>query len=107
MKEKGDYEWAKLTKRLDAAWLNLDIDDVHVINPFDRLKTDDPEEFYKKLTCLLMNPEYFSFICKHILNIDLLPMQVLILQEMWNRKFPMLVEGKHSSCHYIVYFVRH
>ena len=94
MKEKGDYEWAKLTKRLDAAWLNLDIDDVHVINPFDRLKTDDPEEFYKRLTCLLMNPEYFSFLCKHILNIDLLPMQVLILQEMWNRKFPMLVGSR-------------
>ena len=81
-------------KKLDAAWLNLDIDDTHVINPFDRLKTDDPEEFYKRLTCLLMNPEYFSFICKHILNIDLLPMQVLILQEMWNRKFPMLVGSR-------------
>jgi hypothetical protein len=81
-------------KKLDAAWLNLDIDDTHVINPFERLKTDDPEEFYKRLTCLLMNPEYFSFICKHILNIDLLPMQVLILQEMWNRKFPMLVGSR-------------
>jgi hypothetical protein len=94
MRDRTDHEWAKLTKRLDAAWLNLDIDDVHVINPFDRLKTDDPEEFYKRLTCLLMNPEYFSFICKHILNIDLLPMQVLILQEMWNRKFPMLVGSR-------------
>lgn len=94
MKDKTDPYWQDLTKRLDAAWLNLDIDDIHVINPFDRLKTDDPEEFYKRLTCLLMNPEYFSFICKHILNIDLLPMQVLILQEMWNRKFPMLVGSR-------------
>lgn len=78
-------------KELNNAWLNLNVDDRFVINPLDRLKTDDPEEFYKKLTCLFMNPEYFSFICKHLLNIDLLPMQALILKEMWNRKFPMLV----------------
>jgi hypothetical protein len=76
---------------LNNAWLNLNVDDRFIINPLDRLKTDDPEEFYKRLTCLFMNPEYFSFICKHLLNIDLLPMQALILQEMWNRKFPMLV----------------
>lgn len=78
-------------KELNNAWLNLNVDDRFIINPLDRLKTDDPEEFYKRLTCLFMNPEYFSFICKHLLNIDLLPMQALILKEMWNRKFPMLV----------------
>lgn len=82
-------------KELNNAWLNLNgIDDKLIINPFERLRVDDPEEFYKRLTCLFINPDYFSFVCKHILNIDLLPMQALILKEMWNRKFPMLVGSR-------------
>jgi len=80
---------------LNNAWLNLNgVDDKHIINPLERLRVDEPEEFYKRLTCLFMNPDYFSFVCKHILNIDLLPMQALILNEMWNRKFPMLVGSR-------------
>lgn len=81
-------------QRLNNSWLNVNITEQYVINPFERLRTDDPEEFYKRLTCLLLNPDYFCFICKHILNIDLLPMQALILREMWNRKFPMLVGSR-------------
>lgn len=84
----------EVIKELNSAWLNLNIDNQYVINPLERLRTDDPEEFYKRLTCLFMNPDYFSFICKHILNIELLPMQALILKEMWNRKFPMLVGSR-------------
>lgn len=82
-------------EELNNAWLNINgLDDKHIINPFERLRVDEPEEFYKRLTCLFMNPDYFSFVCKHILNIDLLPMQALILHEMWNRKFPMLVGSR-------------
>ena len=81
-------------KELNNAWLNLNVDDKYVINPFERLRTDDPDEFYKRLTCLFINPDYFTFVCKHVLNIDLLPMQALILKEMWNRKFPMLVGSR-------------
>lgn len=84
----------ELIKELNNAWLNLNLKDSEVINPLERLRTDDPDEFYKRLTCLFMNPDYFSFICKHILNIELLPMQALILKEMWNRKFPMLVGSR-------------
>jgi len=79
---------------INNAWLRLNVDDKYIINPFERLRTDDPAEFYKRLTCLFVNPDYFSFICKHILNIDLLPMQALILKEMWSRKFPMLVGSR-------------
>lgn len=82
-------------KELNNAWLNLNgVDDRYIINPFERLRVDEPDEFYKRLTCLFVNPDYFSFVCKHILNIDLLPMQALILKEMWSRKFPMLVGSR-------------
>jgi hypothetical protein len=84
----------EIMKQLNSAWLNINVDDTYIINPFERLVTDDPEEFYKRLTCLFINPDYFTFVCKHVLNVDLLPMQALILREMWDRKFPMLVGSR-------------
>ena len=42
----------------------------------------------------MMQPEYFSMVCKQIFNIDLLPVQALMLKEMWNRKFPMLIASR-------------
>ena len=73
------------------AWLNINVDESDLINPFN-IQTE--HEFHIKLTWLLTNPEYFSFICKHIFNIDLLPSQCLMLKEMWTRKFPMLVASR-------------
>lgn len=84
----------EIIAQLNNAYYNIDIDDKFIMNPFDRLRTDDPNEFYTRLTYLLMQPEYFSFICKHVFNVEILPMQALILKEMWNRKFPMLVGSR-------------
>ena len=76
---------------INDAWLNLNIDESKIVNPFS-IQTE--EEFTTKLTWLMTNPEYFSFICKQILNIDLLPTQALMLREMWSRKFPMLIASR-------------
>jgi hypothetical protein len=84
----------ELLKVINDAWLNIKIDDKHIINPLEILRTDDPDEFHMKFTWLLMQPEYFSFVCRNILNIDLLPMQALMLKEMWHRKFPMLIGSR-------------
>ena len=78
-------------KILEDAWLNLDRDSSNIVNPF-AIETE--EEFHVKLTWLLANPEYFSFICKHIFNVEILPSQALCLQEMWYRKFPMLIASR-------------
>tara|TARA_R110000824_G_scaffold44202_3_gene128697 strand:+ start:8219 stop:10186 length:1968 start_codon:yes stop_codon:yes gene_type:complete len=77
-------------KEINDAWLNID-PNANIINPFG-VQTE--EEFTTKLTWLMTNPEYFSFICKEVLNIDLLPTQALMLREMWNRKFPMLIASR-------------
>ena len=39
----------------------------------------------------MSRPENFWFTCKWLFNINLAPFQVAILQELWNRKFPMLL----------------
>ena len=85
---------------IEDAWLNIDINESDLVNPFN-IQTD--HDFHLKLTWLLTNPEYFSFICKHIFNIDLLPSQSLMLKEMWSRKFPMLVASRGFGKSFILY----
>ena len=78
-------------KEINDAWLNINVDDSKIVNPFS---VPTEEEFTTKLTWLMSNPDYFSFICKEILNIEILPTQALMLKEVWNRKFPMLIASR-------------
>ena len=91
----------KLTKQvlqeLNEAYLTRYIDEEPSYNPLDMLRTDDNSEFEKKIAWLLSQPEYFAFLCKHIFNIDILPFQNVILQELWVRKYPMLIATRGGS----------
>lgn len=80
-------------KVIDEAWLGLD--DVHAdfFNPMSLLHGAE-EDFHLRLSYLMTRPEYLSFITKHLLNINILPSQALILQEIWTRKFPMLIASR-------------
>lgn len=77
-------------KKIEDAWLRINIPDEQLFNPLSFLNIND-DNFHLKLTWLMSKPEYFSFLCKYILNIQILPSQALMLCEMWNRKFPMLI----------------
>ncbi len=80
-------------KHINEAWLNLDnIEDDLIFNPMKFIGSSDDSHY--KLLWLMTRPEYFSFLCKHILNINILPSQALFLCEMWNRKFPMLIASR-------------
>ena len=81
-------------KQINEAWLNLDqVDEKDIFNPMSLVKMSD-EDFHYRLLWLMTRPEYFSFLCKQILNINILPSQALFLCEMWNRKFPMLIASR-------------
>ena len=76
---------------LADAWLNINVDESKLFNPLETIPTvweETPELYF---TWLMSRPEYFSFVCKEVFNVQLLPMQALILKELWDRKFPMLV----------------
>ena len=80
-------------KTIDDTWLNLEVSDRELFNPFDMIVTSD-DDYHLKLTWIMSRPEYFSFLCKHVFNITLLPSQALMLCEMWRRKFPMLIASR-------------
>ena len=92
---------AKLTKevlkQLNEAWLKTYCTEEPKYNPLDILRTEDNNEFEKKLVWLLTQPDYFAFLVKYIFNIELLPFQVVILTELWKRKFPMLIATRGGS----------
>lgn len=81
-------------KHIDDAWLNLD--DISQENLFNPMSLVDfkANDFQYKLVWLMSRPEYFSFLCKHVFNINILPSQALFLCEMWNRRFPMLIASR-------------
>ena len=83
----------KNLKNIDEAWLNLDIGDEKIFNPFNFINFNDDDYHYKMLW-LMARPEYFSFLCKQVFNINILPSQALFLCEMWNRRFPMLIASR-------------
>ncbi len=80
-------------KKIDEAWLGLESVDSDLFNPMSILNVAD-DDFNIKLAWLMTRPEYLSFICKEILNVQLLPSQALFLKEIWTRKFPMLIASR-------------
>ena len=81
--------------RLDDAWLGIDVDESGLFNPMDFVMQDsDNEKLLERVAWLMMRPEYFSFACKFILNVELSPFQSLLLHEIWHRKFPMLIGSR-------------
>jgi hypothetical protein len=80
-------------KTIDEAWLGLDVVDSTLFNPM-QLASPLDEDFHLRLSWLMTRPYYLSFVVQHILNIQLLPSQALFLNEIWNRKFPMLIASR-------------
>ena len=82
-------------QKLNDAWLGIEVEEGTLFNPMDFVFDDeDKDKLLERIAWLMMRPEYFSFACKYILNIELSPFQALILYEMWNRKFPMLIGSR-------------
>ncbi len=80
-------------KTINEAWLGLDVPEERLFNPMSILKSSE-DDFYLKLAWLMSRPEYLSFTASKILNTQLLPSQALIINELWNRKFPMLIASR-------------
>lgn len=84
-------------KIIDDAWLGITTKDTTLFNPLDHIPAELEDTPHTYVLWLMQQPEYFSFICKEIMGIQLLPMQSLILKEMWQRKFPMLIASRGAG----------
>jgi len=87
---------SELISPYDDAWLGLgDLSKISLehIPTIHRTK-EDIEKPDLHLLRLLKNPLYFGSTCKLLFNIELHPIQIAILQEFWNRPFPMFIASR-------------
>jgi hypothetical protein len=80
-----------INQLIEDAWLNIHVNEKTLYNPLEHIPIEFEEEPHLYILWLMQQPEYFSFICKEIFNIQLLPIQCVVLQELWYRKFPLFV----------------
>lgn len=92
----------EILEEMNDAWLNIKVKDSELFKPLSMLNMDDPEQFYLGLAHIMSLPDYFSFTCSNILNIEILPFQAVILAEMWKRKFPMLIASRGAGKSFIM-----
>lgn len=94
MKTLGNIPEDQREKVLAEAYMNIYVDEKKMFNPLLNMPQyfeESPQGYY---AYLMMQPEYFHFLCREILGIDLLPIQCAILRELWRRKFPMLIGSR-------------
>jgi hypothetical protein len=77
----------------DDAWLGLgDLDKIIIpTNPMIGRSKIDIEKPDLHLLRLLKDPKYLGTTCKLLFDIELHPIQIVLLQEFWNTPFPMFV----------------
>jgi len=72
------------------AWLRLKKEDVKDLkNPLLDLGEWEQNNLHLHVLKKMRDPRYLHWTVKQLLNIDLLPEQVVILQELWTKSFPM------------------
>lgn len=86
-------------RNFDDAWLGLgDTTSLSLIkNPMINRTKEDIENPDLHLLRILRDPYYIGSTCKLLLNIELHPMQIMVLQELWHRPFPMLIGSRGFS----------
>lgn len=83
-------------KIFDDAWLGLgDLSILETLNnPMIHRTEAEIENPDLHLIKILRDPKYIGATCRLLLNIELHPMQIIILQEFWNRPFPMYIASR-------------
>lgn len=87
---------------IDTTWIDLGgRPDNSLFNPMDFVfKDTDEDKILDRLIYVMSQPEYFYFTCKYVLNIELLPMQMVFLKQLWTKKYPMLIAARGASKSY-------
>ncbi len=80
----------------DLAYLGLGKDLLYkkYENPFDGDTHEMYSDPYRYFVKYFMDIDNVWWLCKIIFNVNLLPYQVVIMQELWNHKFPMLIGSR-------------
>ena len=83
---------------LSDAWLRIgDAHGIDVENQLIGREKEDIENPGKLEVSLMRNADYLGFAAKTLCDIELFPEQAVMMEEMWNRPFPMVVASRGFS----------
>lgn len=91
-----------IDRLIEDAWLGLDIREEEIYNPIKDIPEFFHEEPHLFLTWVMSRPEYISLFCKEVMNVQLFPLQALIIHELWNHKFPILLGSRGLGKSFLV-----
>ena len=84
-----------IIKSANNAWLGLDtLDGIGLENPLIHRTHDEIKRPDLHIIRIMRDPKYLGFTAKTLLDIELLPVQITILRELWSRPFPMFVASR-------------
>ncbi len=87
-----------LERILSEAYMNIIFDSTQELyNPLLEIPEGLEERPELFITYMMSQPDFFTFTCKYILNINIIPLQAVVLRELWMRKFPMLIGTRGMS----------
>jgi hypothetical protein len=96
IKRKQDDVFRQLEE--DLEWLELGSIPENVYNPLLDLKIGYREENpVEEIVKFFISKEYLHFAAKSILNIELVPYQLVIMDTLWNKRLPMLVASRGGA----------
>ncbi len=81
----------------DQAWMNLsDLEKSIALsnNPLSSIYNDEPLELARNLLKVMTRTDYMHLMCRLVFNFNVLPVQNVILQEIWDRSYPMLIQTR-------------
>ena len=84
----------KLNERLKEAYLGIIVNHDTIANPLVDIPFVAQENFNEYLVYLMSRPEYFYFIMKVLFGMKSFPLQCLILKELFDHRFPILLGSR-------------
>jgi len=76
---------------LEGVWLGLGDTSKHSFSDILKPREEDFEKWGITPLRVMNDVDYIGYACKVFLNVDLLPQQCVIMQEMWDKTFPMYI----------------
>lgn len=86
-----------LNRKLNEAWLGVLTNEETLANPLLTIPVIAQDNFSEYLVWLMSQPEYFYFLLKVVLQLDSFPAQCLVLKELYNHRFPILLASRGWS----------
>jgi len=84
-------------KMKEECFLGALFNDDSLFNPLTSIPMFAHDQFSEYLVYLMSRPEYFYFIIKVIFGMQSFPAQLLVLREMHNHRFPLLIAARGFS----------